>query len=452
MEEKGTPERDGLNTEERNTESWNTQERNTEEWNTEERNTQERGIGTEGTASQERAQKPPRRNWEFTKGVLFGILISAVCVMAVFLVLHGTVGSGRGDSEKSAVEALTGRETLKKLEEVAERIDASFLYEADGEQLADYLFRGIAAGLDDPYASYYSADQLQDVVDTSNGAYYGIGITLLQDVQTGIFRIAGVYENSPAWEAGLCPDDQILAVDDETVTGMDLSQVVALIKEREDSVALTILRGEEELTVEVTPAAVEIPTVSYRMLEDQIGYLRITEFDTVTVQQFRDAMVELEDQGMESLIVDVRDNPGGNLDSVCEILDELLPEGLIVYAENKEGRREEHTSDGEHQFTKPVAVLVNGNSASASEIFAGVIQDYELGPVVGSQTYGKGVVQRTYLLDDGSALKLTTDRYYTAKGQDIDGKGVTPDALVEETDDDLALQKAMELLRTEREE
>lgn len=426
---------------------------------------EKQAAGAEETQIRERTKEASRRNWEFTKGVLFGILISAVCVMAVFLVQNGTIGLGGKNSEAGA-KALTSRETLKKLEEVAERIDESFLYEADGEQLTDYLFRGITAGLDDPYASYYSAEQLQDVVDSSNGAYYGIGITLLQDMETGIFRIAGVYENSPAWEAGLETDDQLLAVDGETVTGMDLSQVVALIKDREDAAVLTIQRDGAEQTVEVTPAAVEIPTISYRMLEDSIGYLRITEFDTVTVQQFKDAIADLEDQGMESLIMDVRDNPGGNLDSVCEILDELLPEGLIVYAENKDGQREEHTSDEEHQFTKPVAVLVNGNSASASEIFAGVIQDYELGPVVGSQTYGKGVVQRTYLLDDGSALKLTTDRYYTAKGQDIDGKGVTPDVTVEEAEEEEAgeeetdggeetdpvLQKAMELLRTEQKE
>ena len=384
---------------------------------------------TDPVGEEENASK---KNWEFTKGVLFGILISAVCVMAVFLIRNGTIGFGRGDSETSpGAAALTSRETLEKLQEVADRIENSFLYEADGEQLTDYLFRGVAVGLKDPYASYYSAKELQNVVDTSNGVYYGIGITLLKNMQTGVFRIAGIYEGSPAWEAGLQTDDQILKVDDTVITGMDLSQVVTLIKKQEE-VTLTISREGQEQEIGVVPSTVEIPTVSWRMLEEKIGYIRITEFDTVTVQQFKDAMAELEKQDMESLIVDVRDNPGGNLDSVCEILDELLPEGLIVYAENKAGEREEYTSDEEHQFTKPMAVLVNGNSASASELFAGVIQDYELGPVVGTQTYGKGVVQRTYLLDDGSALKLTTDKYYTAKGQDIDGEGVTPDEVVEE--------------------
>lgn len=401
-------------------------------------------------------EEAPKKNWEFTKGVLFGILISAVCMMAVFLVCNGTIGFGQDSEAADGAAVLTDRRTRQKLEEVVQKIEDSFLYEADGGQLADYLFRGVAAGLQDPYASYYSAEELQNVMNTSSGAYYGIGITLLEDTHTGTFRVTAVYEGSPAWEAGILAGDQLLEVESVAVNGMDLSQVVAMIRGQEEEIALTISRDGKEQTVQVLPAAVEIPTVSYRMLEGKIGYLRITEFDKVTVQQFRDAMADLEGQGMEGLVADVRDNPGGNLDSVCEILDELLPEGLIVYAENKYGEREEYTSDQEHQFTKPVAVLVNGNSASASEIFAGAIQDYALGPLVGTQTYGKGVVQRTYLLSDGSALKLTTDRYYTAKGQDIDGKGVTPDVIVEEqrtesTDaaEDGPLQKAVELLQAE---
>ncbi|MDO5345677.1 MAG: S41 family peptidase [Lachnospiraceae bacterium] len=434
------------------------------------------GISEEKKAAEaagkgERPEKAPKKNWEFTKGVLFGILISAVCVMAVFFVRNGTIGSGAASGEAAGAEALTSRSTLQKLQEVTRKIEDSFLYEADGEQLSEYLFRGVAAGLQDPYASYYSAEELQNVLDISSGAYYGIGITLLQDIQTGIFRVAGVYQDSPAWEAGLRADDQLLEVDGTAIGGMDLSQVVAMIREKQEEVGLTISRNGQELQVQVVPTDVEIPTVSWQMLEGNIGYLRITEFDTVTVQQFREALADLEERGMEALVTDVRDNPGGNLDSVCEILDELLPEGLIVYAENKNGEREEYTSDEEHKFTKPVAVLVNGNSASASEIFAGVLQDYELGPVVGTQTYGKGVVQRTYLLSDGSALKLTTDKYYTAKGQDIDGKGVTPDVIVEENSlgaaetetpeaeqpaetgeaagEDRTLQKAIELLKAE---
>ena len=188
-----------------------------------------------------------------------------------------------------------------------------------------------------------------------------------------------------------------------------------------------------------------------QMMEGQTGYIRILEFDTVTVEQFQEACQELEAQNMEKLIVDVRDNPGGNLDSVCEILRGLLPEGLIVYTSDKDGEIEEYRCDGTQEWTKPLAVLVNGNSASASEIFAGAVQDYGIGTVVGTQTYGKGVVQRTFLLDDGSALKITTEKYYTPMGRDIDDEGILPDVTVEAGEDqaeDTQLDAALELLNS----
>ncbi|MCD7817495.1 MAG: S41 family peptidase [Lachnospiraceae bacterium] len=176
--------------------------------------------------------------------------------------------------------------------------------------------------------------------------------------------------------------------------------------------------------------------VSYEMLADQIGYLQLTEFTESAVEQFRDAVEDLNGQGMEKLIVDLRDNPGGLLTSVCDILDEILPEGLIVYTEDKNGNREEYMADDEQSVTCEVAVLVNGSSASASEIFAGAIQDYGLGPIIGTQTYGKGVVQKTYYLSDGSTFKLTVENYYTPNGQEIDGNGITPDIVAEEGDDE----------------
>ena len=251
--------------------------------------------------------------------------------------------------------------------------------------------------------------------------------------------------------------DEILAVDVENTEGMQLSELVATIKQKE-TMLLRVKREEKELEVSVEVTEVEIPTVSWKILDEGIGYLKIAEFDKITVEQFENAMEQMKAQGMERLILDVRDNPGGILDVICDIMDDLLPEGLIVYTEDREGKRQEFTSDEKQIFDGPLAVLVNENSASASEIFAGSIQDYGLGPVIGTTTYGKGVVQRTYLLDDGSALKLTAEKYYTAGGQDIDGTGVTPDIIVENgqdsaketdsdnTEEDQQLQKAMDYL------
>ena len=393
-----------------------------------------------------------RKNTEFVKGVFFGTLISAVCVLGVFLVNNGTVGFewGRSVEAGPGSEVLTSLETRHKLEEVRQKIDSAFLYDVAGEDLTTYLFKGLTVGLNDPYANYYTAEELKTITETNQGEYYGIGITLLQDTASGRLHIAGVYQGSPAETAGIKVDDEIIAIDGESVTGMDLSSAVAQIKNKEGSLELVVLRDDVELTFIIEPASIEIPTVSYKMLEDQIGYLKITEFDSITVQQFEDAIKQLEEDGMEKLVVDVRDNPGGVLNAVCDILRQILPEGLIVYTEDKNGKREEYTCNGVHAFEKPLVVLVNNNSASASEIFAGAVQDYGMGTIIGETTYGKGVVQRTFLLDDGSALKLTSEKYFTPKGQDIDGTGITPDIAVEqdeETDTDTQLAKALETLK-----
>ncbi|MDD2958999.1 MAG: S41 family peptidase [Lachnospiraceae bacterium] len=394
-----------------------------------------------------------RTGREFTKGMLFGILISAICVMMLFLVKHGTVGfytAGQGEDSPGAA-VLTSQETQNKLAQIQQKIESVYLYDIDSDLLSAYLFKGLAVGLNDPYANYYTAQELQDIQAANEGEYCGIGISVLRDKEKNELRIAGVYEGSPAEEAGLCVNDILAAVQDTDLTGMDLSSAVALIKNQKESVHLTILRDGQEMVFDIPITDIEIPTVSGEMLDDQTGYLKITEFDSITVSQFEETLSGLEEQGMEKLIVDVRDNPGGVLDAVCDILDDLLPEGMIVYTQDKNGEREEHTSDADRSFSGPLAVLVNGNSASAAEIFAGAIQDHETGTVIGTQTYGKGVVQRTYLLEDGSALKLTTEKYFTPKGRDINGEGITPDIIIEETDEeaaeDIQLQRAIETLQ-----
>lgn len=386
------------------------------------------------------------KTFDFLKGVLFGILLSAIVVMAGYLVSHGTIG-GKKTAHETGAEALASKETQNKLKEIAERIDTSFLYDVDGEQLVTYMLKGMTIGLEDPYANYYTEEEIKSIAELTQGEYYGIGVTLLQDAETGSVRIVGIYEDSPAWEAGLQTDDQIVGVNGEDVTGLDLTTVVAKVKAKEET-ALTVLRGEEKMEFTMQLTSVEIPTVSWEILEGQTGYLKITEFDDITVQQFEEAVSQMQEQEISGLIIDVRDNPGGTLDSVCEILDTLLPEGLIVSIEDRDGYREEFEAEEGQIYEGPLTVLVNENSASASEIFAGTIQDYELGPVIGTTTYGKGVVQRTFLLSDGSALKLTAEKYYTAKGQDIDGNGITPDVIVEQTGEaeDLQLERALEYI------
>ena len=273
------------------------------------------------------------------------------------------------------------------------------------------------------------------VILLKNGTdpYVGIGAVLQKD-DTGGAKIIQLYEGGPGEQAGLKKGDVIKAVDGADVTDKETSDIAAMVRDSEkDSVMLTIQRENEEKTrdVKVEIRDVEIQTVSHEMLSGDTGYIRISEFSEVTSDQYKKAFADLKEQGMKKLVVDLRDNPGGLLTAVCGVLRQILPEGLIVYTEDKNGKREEETCDGKNELDMPLAVLVNGNSASASEIFAGAVKDYGIGTIVGTTTYGKGVVQTIQPLTDGSAVKITIAKYFTPKGNDINKKGITPDVEAE---------------------
>ena len=250
-----------------------------------------------------------------------------------------------------------------------------------------------------------------------------------------------------------CQDTIHIKVDDKDVTSMDLSSAVALIKgEKDTQVELTVLRDNEILTFSIIRDEITTPTVDYKMLDDSIGYIQISQFDEVTVNQFKEALTDLNKQGLKGLIVDIRDNPGGMLNVVVNIADEIISKGLIVYTDDVNGNRKEYKGTSESEVTVPMAVIVNGNSASASEIFAGAIQDYGKAKIVGTQTYGKGIVQTIQPLTDGSAIKYTIAKYYTPKGQDIQGNGVTPDIVVElpkDATEDLQFKAALDYVKGE---
>jgi carboxyl-terminal processing protease len=308
---------------------------------------------------------------------------------------------------------------------------------------------------------YYTKAEYANVIESSSGIYQGIGAVVSQDVKTGIITIVRPYKDGPAYNAGLLPDDIIYKVEGEEVTGEDLSEVVSKIKGKEGTkVNITIYRDgvADPMDFTLERKKINIPTIEYEMLEDDIGYILIYEFDSITISQFSNALKALEKMGMKGLIVDVRDNPGGLLDSVVKILDRLLPRGLIVYTEDKYKNRTEENAKNPDKFDQPIVVLINGNSASASEIFAGALQDYEKATIVGTTTFGKGIVQRILPLSDGTALKLTVSKYFTPKGRNIHGTGIEPDIEVELSedlkqlvtiprDDDNQLQKAIEVLK-----
>lgn len=379
----------------------------------------------------------------FLQGALFGALI--------MLCGTGVVSCGIRLSEDASSE--------EKLSVLKGLIDENYIGDVDEEALEEGIYKGYIQGLEDPYSVYYNEEETKDLYETTEGEYSGIGAVLSQDLESGVIILVQIYEGSPAAKAGLKDNDILTKVGDIEVTGMDLSEVVTYIKgEKGTDVDLTVLRGEdaEEITVTATRDTVEAQTVKYEMLEGQTGYLSVSEFDSVTYAQYEEALNELTDQGMTGLIVDLRNNPGGNLNTVCEMLDLVLPKGTIVYTEDKDGKRETATSDDEHQINVPMVVLVNGNSASASEIYAGAVQDYGIGKIVGTQTYGKGVVQQIFDLGDGTSVKLTIAEYFTPNGRNIDGEGITPDVEVEyEADEnnpeaDNQLEKALEVMKEEQ--
>lgn len=377
----------------------------------------------------------------------------ALCGALAILLAAGLMSCGLKVYSR---EKSSGGDTSGKLETLRQLIDQTYLGDVEDDALREGVYKGFVGGLDDPYSVYYDAEETRALIETTEGEYDGIGAVLSQDVNTGVVTLIRIYEGSPAMEAGLKDNDILYKVEDLEVTGKDLTEVVSHIKgEKGTEVSLTVYRGDdyEEVTVTAVRNTIQAQTVAYQMLDDGIGYIAVSEFDLVTYGQYKKALGELGDQGMKGLVVDLRNNPGGNLSTVCEMLDLMLPEGLIVYTEDKDGNRDEERSDEAHQFNLPLAVLMNGNSASASEIYAGAIQDYGIGTIVGTQSYGKGVVQQIFDLKDGTSVKLTIAEYFTPKGRNIHGTGITPDVEVEyevneeDPEADNQLDKALEVLR-----
>ena len=323
----------------------------------------------------------------------------------------------------------------------------------DNKKLEEGIYKGLFSGLDDPYSVYYTADEYAKLQEDIDGVFVGMGAYVSQNTETGIIIVTKAFDNSPAKKAGIKDGDIIYKVEDKEVTGEDVDKVVSMIKGKENTkVKLTIYRQSEKkyIDVEITRAKVEVPSIEAKMLNKKkgIAYIQIVEFQENTYKQFAGAIEKLKKQGMKSVIFDVRNNPGGRYDIVCQILDDLLPEGTLVSTKDKYGKEEKQTSDAK-TLNMPMVVIQNENSASASEIFAGAIQDFKAGTIIGTRSFGKGIVQQMWPLNDGSAIKLTVEKYYTPSGKNIHGKGITPDVEVKAStkgNKDVQLNKAVEIL------
>lgn len=392
-------------------------------------------------------------------GILLGIIISVTLVVAG---LTGLVGSGFFHISTDGIYVTgtssndsdgIGSKVEAKLNALNSVLSDKFYFDnVDDETAANNIYKAYLSSYGDKYTVYYTPEEYKSLMESTSGTFYGIGAVCQKSDEGGIV-IVEPYSNAPAYKAGVRKGDRVIKVDGKDIMDMDLSAAVALIKgDKGTQVKLTVVRDGQTMDFSITRDAVNIKTVDYEMREDSIGYIIISQFDDVTTEQFKDALNDLQNQGMKGLVIDVRSNPGGVLSVVVDIVDQIVPKGLIVYTEDVDGNRKEYNGKSNNELSIPIAVLVDGNSASASEIFAGALQDYSKAKIIGTQTFGKGIVQTIQPLTDGSAIKYTIAKYYTPKGQDIHGHGVTPDIVVEydsNADGDNQYDAAMDYVKSQ---
>ena len=377
---------------------------------------------------------------KFRKGFILGVVSAAILVIGIGAGIYFAMPNDTTVSEMSA----------KKMTLMEQLVDAYYFGKIDKSKMTESTYKGLIEGLDDPYSEYFTKEEYKDLQQESSGKYVGIGALVTQDDKNGIISIVKVLDKSPAKKAGLKKDDIIAQVDGKDVTGKELTKVVSKMKGKEDTkVTLKILdpKTAKYKTVTLVRKAVDSPSVASKIVDkkNNIGYIAISEFDENTAAQFEKHLAKLKKKKVKGIIFDLRYNPGGLYDTAVKMLDDILPEGVIVFTKDKNGNREEEKSDAKC-LKLPMAVLQNEGSASAAEIFSGAIQDYKVGTIVGTKSYGKGVVQNTFPFTDGTALKLTVKKYYTPNGRNINGKGITPDVKVEndaKTDKQLNVAKSI---------
>ena len=390
--------------------------------------------------------KDKKEKKQFIKGIIAGVLLSTLVVVG-FKFATGDI-FGKNIDKATAI----------KLQNIDCLIEEKYLYsdKIDQNALKEGMIKGYIQGLGDPYSAYYDKKEFKELTESTEGTFYGIGAQFNTATNEGFLTVINVYEGSPAKKAGIRAGDVLTKVDGKDVGGMSAESVVSRIKGKNGSkVKLTFTRNKKDTyTVDVKREKIEVPTVAYRMQRDNIGYIQITEFTGETATQFNDAFVKLEKQGMVGLVIDLRNNPGGRVDTTGKILDKLLGKGPLVKVKDKNGKEEVLIdSDEKHKWNKPIVVLINGYSASASELFAGAMQDYEVATIIGTKSYGKGVVQQIFSINDGTGVKLTIAEYFTPKGHVVNKKGITPDIKVEETrktpedPNDAQLLKAFEVVK-----
>jgi|AGTN01.1.fsa_nt_gi C-terminal peptidase (prc) len=382
------------------------------------------------------------------------LLMAGVCIGSVLATWYIT---------KSLYEPSIDSEALSLTEfaHVEQIIDDYYLRDYDMEELQYAALKAMVAELNDPYSAYYTPEEYAELTQDLSGEYYGLGMEIVVDGETGLAKVRSTMKGSPAEAAGILAGDLIVSVDGQDVSGLSLQEISALcLGENGEAISIGVKRGGETLLFDLVRGEISREMLSYEMLDGNIGYIHIVQFGGNCEALFEKAMNHFRKNGAAGIVIDLRDNPGGYLDVVVAMLDTLLPEGTLVYTENKNGDRETYSS-GADCVDIPLTLIVNGNTASAAEIFAGAVQDYGWGEVIGTTTYGKGVVQNIIEIESGAGIKITSSQYFTPKGRSIDGNGIYPDVYVgtrqaavtdpgrEEFLSDPQVARALEVLRQE---
>ena len=348
----------------------------------------------------------------------------------------------------------------KKIEVIEKTLEKYYVGDLDQTAMEEGIYKGLVSSVGDPYTTYYTKEEFDSLMEKTSGVYAGIGVQMMIDQTDNSILVTDVFEGSPAAKAGMLPKDKIVGAEGQPLTGDDFNEAPKIIKGKPGTkVTVTVFRPStnETLDLEMKRENVIYPSVSHKMLEGNINYIKISSFEELTYEQFKEALEAGNKAKAQGLIIDVRDNPGGLLDVTVEIVDELIPKGVIVSTKDKEGKVKEMSSDDEY-LDIPIVVLVNERSASASEVLSGALKDHNRAVLVGNRTFGKGIVQTIMPLTDGSAIKVTTSQYFTPSGVCIQGEGIEPDYKVDlapelmikaklEYNEDLQLQKAVEVLK-----
>ncbi|MBP7072485.1 MAG: S41 family peptidase [Clostridia bacterium] len=359
--------------------------------------------------------------------IFWAIILVIVTAFGTFVVTN-TIAISLGNKVVIAQEDYKAIKSMDKLMGLKDYIKSNYVEGAEDNKLIEGAIKGMFESLGDPYSVYMTKEEFKNFNESTKGSYGGIGVIVSRS-EDGYVTVVAPIEDTPGEKAGLKTNDKIIKVDDKDIVGIDLEEAVALMKGKKGTkVTLTVMRDNvrEPKIFEIIREEIILKTVKSNMMENNIGYIRITMFDEDTGSEFKKALKELTSQNMKGLILDLRQNPGGFINQCVDVADELLDEGLVVYTEDKAKKREDYKS-GKGKLEVPFVVLIDEGSASASEIVSGAIKDRKAGLLIGVKTFGKGLVQSIEQLKDGSGIKLTTQKYYTPNGISINKIGIQPD-------------------------